>query len=140
MFSQVLSQIHWLHVFVAALAYFALGSIWYSPALFARQWIKLNNIDVNNPDAKKGMARLFISSFILMCITSTGLAILQQVLPAIDFMGGLKLGLLVSITLVATSVSVNYLYTKKPLGLYFIDNGYHIVGIVIASGIMAGWH
>ena len=140
MFNQVLSNIHWLHVLVATLAYFALGSVWYSPVLFVKKWIKAANINIDNPDAKKGMGFLFGGSFVLMFITSTGLAFLQQVLPAIDFIGGIKLGLLVSVALVSTSISVNYLYTKKPLALFLIDNGYHIVGITIASAIIAGWH
>jgi hypothetical protein len=140
MFNQVLSNIHWLHVLVAALAYFALGSVWYSPVLFVKKWIKAANINIDNPDAKKGMGFLFGGSFVLMFIISTGLAVLQQVLPAIDFVGGIKLGLLVSVTLVATSISVNYLYTKKTLALFLIDNGYHIAGMTIASAIIAGWH
>lgn len=140
MFNHVLSNIQWLHVIVAAIAYFALGAVWYSPALFSKQWVKLVNIDISDPNAKKGMGLLFAKTFILIIITSAGLAIFQQILPAIDALGGLKLGLLIGVTLVSTSISINYLYTKKPIALFLIDCGYHILGIAIASAIIAGWH
>ena len=32
------SQLNWLAVIVAALVYFALGALWYSPMLFSRAW------------------------------------------------------------------------------------------------------
>ena len=140
MFNHVLSNINWLHTLVAALAYFALGAIWYSPVLFSPIWVKLNNIDVNKVDAKKGIPTMFAISFILMLITTFGLAVLMQILPAIDAIGGIKLGLLLGVCFSSASISINYLYTKKPMMLYVIDCVYHIIGISIASAILAGWH
>ncbi len=140
MFNQILSHINWLHVAVAAIAYFALGALWYSPLLFVKKWIELLKINVNDPDAKKGMAALFITSFILMLVTTIGLAVLMQILPAVDVIGGIKLGLFIAVCFSTTSVSINYVYTKKPFMLYLIDCGYHIAGIVIASAILSAWH
>ena len=37
-----LSTINWLAVIVAALSMFLLGGLWYSPALFYRQWLQAN--------------------------------------------------------------------------------------------------
>ena len=56
-----LSHLNWLHILVAALAYFALGAIWYGP-LFSKKWIAYQQIDMNNPDAKKGVAAIMFSS------------------------------------------------------------------------------
>ncbi len=139
MFNEVLSHINWLHVLVAAIAYFALGSAWYSPVLFAKKWMKLVNVDFNDPAIKKGMAVTFGGSFVFMLIITFGLAVLLQILPAVNALGGIKLGLLVGLTISSASISINYLYTKKPLALYLIDCGYHTVGIAIAGAILAGW-
>ena len=139
MFNEVLSHINWLHVLVAAIAYFALGSVWYSPVLFAKKWMTLVNVDFNDPAIKKGMAVTMGGSFVFMLIITFGLAVLLQILPAVNAMGGIKLGLLVGLTISSASISINYLYTKKPLALYLIDCGYHTVGIAIAGAILAGW-
>jgi len=140
MFNHVLSNINWLHVVVATVAYFVLGAVWYSPVLFAKRWAGYAGMKMDDPEAKKGMGAIMGGSFVLMLITTIGLSIMQQVLPAIDFMGGIKLGLLIGICFAGTAVSTNYLYTRKPFGLYAIDCGYHILGIAIASGILSGWH
>ena len=139
MFNQVLSHINWLHVVVAAIAYFAIGSLWYSPVLFAKKWMTLVKVDFNDPAIKKGMAVTFGGSFVLMLIISFGLAVLLQILPAVNMLGGIKLGLLVGLTISSASISINYLYTKKPFALYLIDCGYHIVGIAVAGAVLSGW-
>jgi len=138
MLNSVLSHINWLHVLVAALAYFALGFFWYSIA-FGKAWIKYSNINMEDPNARKGAGAIMFISFLLMAVTTVGLAILLQVLPAINAIGGLKLGLLLGLTISSTSIGIGYLYNKKPLPLYFIDCGYHVVGLCIAGLILAGW-
>jgi Protein of unknown function (DUF1761) len=44
-----LSQLNWLAILVAAVAYFMLGALWYSKLLFANTWIKSTGVDMNNP-------------------------------------------------------------------------------------------
>jgi len=138
MFSQALSQLNWLHVLVATVAFFILGALWYSPVLFAKKWTQLNAIDMSGD--KKGMGAIMFASFVLMFIACTGLAGLQQVLPVADAMGGIKLGLLTGICFSATAISISYLYVKKAVALHFIDWGYQVVGMTLASFILAIWH
>jgi hypothetical protein len=140
MFHQALANIQWLHVLIAALAYFALGSLWYSPVLFAKKWITLVNIDMSDPNAKKGMPLMFAGSFVCMFIIASGTALLQQFIPGSDANIGFHIGLLIGIMLVSAAVTINYLYTKKPLALFLIDCGYHVAGITIASTILGAWH
>src|SRR5437667_9237110 len=60
--------INWISVIIAAVAYFALGALWYSKILFASKWIAYNKIDVNDPNAKKGMGMMFGGSLVLMFV------------------------------------------------------------------------
>lgn len=135
----IFSNLNWLHILVAAIAYFALGSIWYS-ALFGKRWIAYQQIDMNNPDGKKGMGAIMFGSFIWMFITTIGLAILIYRLQLNQAISGVKLGLLTGICFSAAAISVSYLYVKKPTGLHFIDCLYHIVGQIIAATILCMWH
>ena len=52
----IIHHIHWLAVLAAAVAYFALGAIWYSKILFAKKWLTLTKINASYPNATKGMA------------------------------------------------------------------------------------
>ncbi|HEX6335185.1 MAG TPA: DUF1761 domain-containing protein [Flavisolibacter sp.] len=134
----VFSNLEWLHVFVAALAYFALGSVWYS-ALFGKQWVAYQNIDVNDPNMKKGVAAIMTGSFVWMFVCVIGLAILITRMDLREALSGVKLGLLTGICFSAAAISITYLYVKKPLGLHLIDGMYHIVGQVIAAVILCVW-
>jgi hypothetical protein len=133
-----LSNLNWLHILVAAIAYFALGSIWYS-GLFGKKWVAYQQINMNDPNAKKGVAAIMTGSFVWMFITSLGLAILVYRLGLTTASSGIKLGLLTGICFSAAAISVSYLYVKKPLGLHLIDSFYHIFGQIIAAIILCAW-
>jgi hypothetical protein len=134
------SHINWLAVAVAAAVYFMLGAIWYSKALFGNQWIKSTGIDMNNPEAKKGVGGVMVFTFVLEFIVCIGLAILVYRLGLVDgFMSGIKLGLLTGICFSGVAIAVSYLYQQKPGILSFIDGGYHLLGTIVASIILVLW-
>ncbi len=141
MFTYLFPLLNWLHIVVAAIAYFALGALWYSKILFANPWIKGHGINVMDPNGKKGMAGIMIGSFVLMFLTTVGVAILQQLIPAykLDAAHVVKYSLLLSCLFSFTTISVGYLYNKKPLSVHLIDGLYHVVGINIAALILAEW-
>lgn len=134
----VFSDINWLAVLVAALAYFVVGALWYAP-LFGKTWVKHHKIDVNDPEMKKGVAGTFVSSFLLMIVTCIGLAILISRMELTELMSGVKLGLLTGIFFSMTSISITYLYLKKPAALHFIEGLYHVVGQIVAAIIICLW-
>jgi hypothetical protein len=137
--TSLFSNINWLAVLVAAVAYFALGALWYSKVLFVNSWIKLTGVNMNAPGAKSGVAQTMISSFILMAIACVALAVLIGRIGIAGWMTGLKVGLIAGICFAATSVGISYLYEKRPLALYLINCGYNIVGCCIAGIIIASW-
>ena len=136
MLNDSFSHIHWLAVLAGAAAYWILGAVWYSPVLFSKAWVKMVNLKMDDPEAKKGMPLMFAGSFVLMFVASTGIGILSNILYIADIMHAVKLGLLVSICFSLTSTSIAYLYTRKPLGLFAIDCGYHIVGTTLACVVI----
>ena len=134
-----LSQLNWLAILVASVAYFMLGALWYSKLLFANTWIKSTGVDMNNPDAKKGVGGIMAFTFILEFVVSIGLAILVYRLGLSTWMSGVKLGLTTGVCFAATGISISYLYQSKPTVLSFIDGGYHTVGQIIAAIILCLW-
>ena len=133
--------LNWMAIAVAALAYFALGALWYSKVLFAKRWIADLKIDVNSPDAKKGMGIMFGGSLLLMFVQSLAIAIIANRLELIGagWMSGLKLGALTGACFCAATVGVNYFYEKKPLSLFLINAGYAVLGNIIAAIIICSW-
>lgn len=138
---QNFDYLNWPAIAVATLAYFALGSLWYSKILFAKRWIADSKIDINDPNAKKGIGLMFGGSFVLMYLQCLAIAVLAERLGIREhgWISGVKLGAVTGGCFAATAVGVNYLYEKKPLSLFFINGGYAIVGNIIAGIIICSW-
>lgn len=137
--NELLSDINWLAVLVATLAYFILGAIWYSKALFAPKWAKLVGIQMNSEASKKGLGTMMMGSFILIIVTCIALALLVVRLDLFVLASGIKLGLITGICFATTAVSISFIYEKRPTALYFIDCGYHLVGHIAAAIILVLW-
>ena len=137
--SDIFSAVNWPAIFVAAIAYFLLGAIWYSKALFGTRWAALVGLNMNDPDKSKGMAKMFVTTFILIVITCIGLAFLVYRLDLTVLLSAIKLGLLTGICFATTAVAISFVYESRPTGLYFIDCGYHLLGHIIAAVILVLW-
>ena len=137
--TEIFSQINWLAVFVASVAYFLVGAIWYS-ALFRNAWIKSSGVNTSDPNMKKGVGGIFLTSFILMLIACIGMALLLGKIESPGgWMTGLKVGLIAGICFCATAISNSYLYEKRPTTLHIINDLYNIVGCSAAGIIIAMW-
>jgi hypothetical protein len=137
--NDLLSDINWLAVLVAAVAYFMLGAIWYSKALFAPKWAKLVGLDMNSDSNKKGLGALMMGSFVLILVTCIAQALLVERMDLFVLTSGLKLGLITGLCFATTGVSISFIYEKRPTALYFIDCGYHLVGHIAAAIILVLW-
>jgi hypothetical protein len=138
MFQEILSNLNWLHILVATIAYFALGAIWYGP-LFSKPWIKGHGINVNDPEMKKGVAAIMIGSFVFFFIITTALAIVYSIVTVQDAMHAVKWGAFFGFGFAIPIISINSLYLKKPMSVHLIDGLYHVVGMIAASLILALW-
>jgi hypothetical protein len=137
--TNLFSHINWLAVLVAGIAYFMLGGLWYSKALFGSKWATLQKIDMSDANIKKGVAAIMFYSFIFMVLTAIGLAILVVRMDVILFSGAIKLGLVTGLLFCVTSVSISFLYEKKPMALHFITGAYLLIGNIIAAIILVLW-
>ncbi len=50
------------------------------------------------------------------------------------------LGALTGCCFCAATIGVNYLYEKKPFGLFLINAGYAVIGNIIAGVIICSWY
>ena len=134
----IFNDINWLAVLSGALAFFFLGALWYSKLLFVTPWLNYLKIDPNNPEGKKGVGLIMFGSFVVIFLVSVIIAVLRSKLDITGSMSGVKLGLTTGL-LGVFSVSINYLYEKKPIGLLLINGGYFLVGNIISALIICNW-
>jgi hypothetical protein len=138
--TEIFSHVNWLAVPVATIAYFILGAIWYSKALFAPKWAALVGIDMSDPNKnKEGLGKMLLGTFILIAITCIALVLLVVRMDLFVLSSGLKLGALTGLCFATTAVSISFIYESRPTALYFIDCGYHVAGHIAAAIILVMW-
>jgi len=121
-------------VLLAVIVYFGMGAIWYSPVMFMKMWqaeIKKKSADMNM--AASAMVTTFLAMLVLVCIE----AYFVQATGSNTLLRGAYLGLKLWIGFVATTALVNNVFQGSSKKLYAIDQGYHLVGLVLAGLILA---
>ena len=125
--------VNWIAVVVAALAFFALGAVWYT-ALFGRRWAKAASIDWDNPGGN--MPLIFGMTLLLEIVAATAIAIILHATGLEGWQGGLHLGLILGLGIVTPAVAINNLYQRKPFALTAIDAGHLTLGLILAGVII----
>lgn len=131
-----LSQINLVAVLVAALSTFAVGFAWYSPPVFGRVWMRANGF--SEEDARRGNpALVFGGSLVLSLIMAFNLAMFLGPAPGVGW--GAAAGALAGGGWVATGFGVIYLFEHRPLSLWLVNGGYHLVAFTAMGAIIGAW-
>ncbi|GAB6194853.1 DUF1761 domain-containing protein [Lysobacter xanthus] len=128
--------IHPLPVLVAALSAFLLGGLWYGP-LFLKPWLRANGHDPAAPPPARHPAKTFGVAIVLSLVAAIAMAL--AVPASVGALHGAGLGAMIGLLFVATSFGINYAFAGRPLALWLIDGGYHVVQFTLYGAILAAW-
>jgi hypothetical protein len=136
----VLGDLNWLAVIVAAIAYFALGAIWYAEPVFGKAWMRSS--DFQMPEGESPGASFYVFPFIT-CLIGTVAAAMVTAATGTDAVGeAIVVGLVVGLGIAGSALFVTgYFDPKKPEPMVWVSItiGYHLVGLTIAAVILALW-
>jgi hypothetical protein len=136
----VLGDMNWLAVIVAAIAYYALGALWYSNVALGKAWQRSMGSEV--PEGQRPSPAFYIGPLIACLLVSIAIGMLAEATGTDTVGEGLCLGLVVGIGFAGSFLGVTAVFeTKKPQRLtwFGITAGYHLVGMLIASLIISAW-
>ena len=128
---------HFLGIFLAAVAMFAIGSVWYSPLMFIKAWLQEAGMDPNAKPDSQALLRTFGATFLLLLVSA---AVLDQFIVNWSSDEGLGHGLWVGFlggVIMASARGINYLFEKKSRKLYLINTGYDILGFSVMGVILS---
>jgi len=140
-------HINYLAVVVAAVAYFILGWLWYSPLMFGKVWMELMGIKMpSEAERKKMMAKMWksmIVAFVASLLTAMCMAHMVQSGSAFykvtGLEAGLRAGFWIWLGFIVTSQINSVLWERRPFKLYLINIGHYLVGYLILGSILALW-
>jgi hypothetical protein len=129
-------DLNWIAVFVAALVPIVLGALWYSPALFARPWMRAVG---RTPEELTGASLGYALSAVGAVVTSYALARIVRWAEVADLWNGALVGLLAWLGFVATVLAVNTYFGGRSRALWAIDAGYQLLALVLMGAILGAW-
>jgi hypothetical protein len=132
----VLSEINYLAVVVAALAYFAWGAIWYAPRVMGNRWQKAVGL---TQEQLRPNPMVFVGTYIAYLLMAVTLAAIARSIPgATDFADGLVLGLFVGIGIVTAGIWVGGMYEQR-MNLAWLNIVNGLIGTIIMAVIVTIW-
>jgi hypothetical protein len=138
-------HINWLAVFVAAIVIFVLGGLWYSPVLFVKRWLALQNRTEEQMRAQAAAANmplLYGSAFLTGLVIAWGMELVLAHFSsdiAMTAAHGAMFGFLFWFAFAATTSYATAIFSGKPKQLWLIDTSYNLVSFVLAGIILAVW-
>jgi hypothetical protein len=130
-------HVNLIAVLLCGVASLALGGIWYSPLLFAKAWQRLAGL--SDEQARSGnMAVIFGLTFVLSLIAAYVFGMFLG--TSMPLAGAVGAGFAAGLCWVAASFGINYLFERRPLGLWLINGGYHTLQFTLFGLILGLIH
>src|SRR5262245_19516473 len=111
-----LAEVNIITVIIAALINIALGGLWYSPALFGKDWMQLTGMSEERIKATN-MTVAYLGAFITSLITAFVLAHLLHLMGIHTLVGCLTIGFWIWLGFFATGQLGGVLWERKPFKL-----------------------
>jgi len=134
-------DINWWALIVTTLVNMVVGFVWYSPALFAKQWSRLTGRKMEDMgDGAKGYIITTIGAFVQAFIMLHFVVYTAFFYPSYS---NLSVGLLTAVFawlgFVAIPQGVNTVFAGTRKKLWAINTGYFLVVLLINGVILASW-
>jgi hypothetical protein len=124
-------------VFVAAVAYWLLGAVWYG-VVFGARWMVLENMSMEQAKSMNPVLP-YVVSFILNILIAYSLAQICIWRNANTAGRGASVGVLLWIGFVGPITYTTYMYEMRPKELFAINQFYPLAGMVLMGVIIGAW-
>lgn len=135
----LLGDLDWLAVALAALVYFVVGAIWYAPPIFGNVWMVAGGMEMPVDGQRPGSA-IYVVPLSGSLVSAIALGMLALATETDTIGEGVVLGLVVGVgfALAITMITATF-ETTKPNATRWgaINGGYHLVGNVAAAIVIA---
>src|SRR2546427_11270137 len=135
------ANINILAVLVAAVLTFVLGAVWYSPVLFAKQWMAAQGYTPEKLDEmkRKGVTRAYAVSVLCYLVTAYVMALLASYTNSTTLAQGLWLGFLSWLGFAPPGGVTAHMVSEKAIAAWVLDAGYQPSSLVLMAVPLAVW-
>ncbi len=115
-----------------------IGFVWYSNLLFAKPWMRLTGMKME--DMKSGPGVGYLLTFLGAIVESYVLTHFLAYVNATTLSSGAATGLWLAIGFIIPAFGADFIFNQKPRQLYWITVGYHAATLVAMGALLAAWH
>ena len=126
-----------LAVVVSAIAAMVVGFIWYSPPLFEKAW--LEDIGRTRQQIEGDSPLKYLVAFIGSLLMAYILARLLEIIGGPSLELGILIAVVVWVAFVAATSAVNFAFAGRPVRLWLIENGNHLITLLVMGTILGVW-
>jgi len=124
-------------VFIAAIAYWLLGAVWYG-VLFSKPWMALENISIEQAKSMNPVLP-YVITFVLNLLIAYALAQISIWRNANTVGRGASVGVLLWIGFIGPITYTTYMYEMRPKELFAINEFFPLAGLVLMGAIIGAW-
>ena len=110
-----------------------LGAVWYAPPLFGRAWQRYAGLS-DEALAGGNMALIYGGAFLLSLAAAWVFALFLG--PDMGLGPSVAAGAAAGLFWVAAAFGINYLFERKPLAMWLINGGYHVLQFTLFGLIL----
>ncbi len=115
-----------------------LGAAWYSPVTFARPWMSMLKIE-RDPGRRSSIFFAMFASLVGDLLTAFVLAHVILWSGADTLGWGALVGFVAWLGFFAAPNYPQGIYERRPFGVFLINNGYWLLGLVVVGALLAIW-
>ena len=133
MIFDALSEVNWLAVLLASIAWFVFSAVWYSVPPISKPWIRATKVQ---PGEGPPLPVLLVPTFVAYFLTALVIAILAKAIGARDVVDGIALGVALGVGFGIVPAFIVQLYEQKGAA-YWALNGFNaVIAYTIVSVIV----
>lgn len=132
-------ELSYLAILVAAVINMVIGAIWYSPRLFGDTFLKLSKLSKKDVE-KANMSAAYGGDFIGSLLMAYAIAMIVMYMNVDSYTSAIGLGFLLWLGFsVPLTLSFFSWDQRRPMGLFWIYNGFRLMGMVAMTCILFAW-
>jgi hypothetical protein len=124
-------------VFIAAIAYWLLGAVWYG-VLFSKPWMALENMSIEQAKSMNPVLP-YVITFVLNLLIAYSLAQICIWRNANTAGRGASVGVLLWVGFIGPITYTTYMYEMRPKELFAINEFFPLAGLVLMGAIIGAW-
>lgn len=137
MITDLFSDLNWLAVVVAALAWFGFSAVWYSVPPLSKMWQRESKADMEAEGP--ALVSILLPTFIGYLITTIVIALIVEAVGATTMADAIALGVTLGIAFGVVSALIIQLYERKG-GSYWLINGANaVISFTIVTAVLTAW-